>query len=172
MHRSTRRLFPVLAVSGTAALLSLLFAAAPFDPNYNPHASFREAASCPRCHPVVGGKPDPDRLLPASADLCLGCHSRESLGRSHPVGGRPREKYWKMRVPREFRLDDDGRMTCLTCHSAHGPFLSTVKVYPSQQPENPDASPGTPLYYKTRYVRRTDPVKGWAVLCDGCHEKL
>ena len=172
MHRSTRRFLPGLAVAGTAALLSLLFAGAPFDPNYNPHGSFRDPSSCARCHPQAGGKPDPDRLLPASVDLCLGCHSKESLGRSHPIGMRPRDKYMKMKVPGEFRLDDDGRMTCLTCHWAHGPFLATVKTYPSQKPENPDASPGTPLYYKTRYVRRTDPVRGWAVLCDGCHEKL
>lgn len=171
-HGSTGRFLPVLAIAGATAFLSLLFAAAPFDPNANPHSSFRDASSCPRCHRYAGGKPDPGTLLPESVDLCLGCHSKESLGRSHPIGVRPRDKYWKMKVPGEFRLDDGGRMTCLTCHAAHGPFLATVQAYRGQKPENPDASPGTPLYYRTLYVRRTDPVNGWAVLCDGCHEKL
>ncbi len=171
MHRGTRRFLPVLAVAGTAAFLSLVFASAPFDPGYNPHASFRDPSSCPKCPPYAGGKPDPGRLLRASVDFCLACHSKDSLGRSHPIQVRPRDKYVKMKVPRNFRLDDDGRMTCLTCHSAHGPFLATVKAYPGQKPENPDALPGTPLYYHTRYVRRTDPAKAYSVLCYGCHEK-
>lgn len=170
MHGSARRFLSVLVIAGTVAFLSLLFAGAPFDPNYNPHASFREASSCPKCHLYIGGKPDPDRLLPDLADFCLGCHAKESLGRSHPIGARPRDKFWKMKVPEEFRLDDDGRLTCVTCHSAHGPFLATVKSYSAEEPENPDASPGTPFYYKTRYVRRADPAKGYALLCNGCHE--
>lgn len=159
-----------LVVAGAFALRSLVFAGAPFDPGYNPHASFRDAATCPRCHPVAGGKPDTGRLLPGSAGFCLGCHTAEPLGRTHPIGARPRDKYGKMKIPGEFRLDADGRMTCLTCHSAHGRHLATVKAFPAQRPENPDAAPGTPLYYKTRYVRKADPVKAYAVLCYGCHE--
>ncbi len=171
MRGSTRRLLPVLAIAGAVALRSPLFAGAPFDPNYNPHASFRDAASCPKCHPAAGGKPNPDRLLPAAASLCLGCHGKESLGRSHPIGVRPRDKYTTMKSPAEFRLDDDGRMTCVTCHTAHGPFLATVKSHPAQEPENPDAPAGTPLYYRTLFVRRADPVTAYADLCYGCHEK-
>ncbi len=170
-HVPVRWFLPVLAIAGAIPFVSPLFAGAPFDPGYNPHASFRDASSCPRCHPVVGGKTDPDRVVPGSVGFCMGCHANGSLGRSHPVGARPRDKYLTMKVPGEFPLDDDGRMTCLTCHSAHGPCFATAKSHPSQEPENPDAPPGAPLYYKTRFVRKADPVKAYSALCYGCHEK-
>lgn len=171
MHGSTRRFLAAAVIAGAVPLVSPLFAGASFDPGFNPHASFREASSCPKCHPVVGGKPDADRLAPGSDNFCLGCHAKESLGRTHPVGTRPRDKHEWMKVPADFWLDDAGRMTCLTCHSAHGPFLGTVKAYPAQGPENPEASPGTPLSYRTLFLRRSGPVEGFAVLCDGCHGK-
>lgn len=169
MHGSTRRMLSALAIACAMPLLSPLFAGGSVGPDYDPHASFRETSSCVRCHPATGGKPDPGRLLPGSVDFCLGCHSDGSLGRSHPVGGRPRDRRGTMKVPAEFRLDVEGRMTCLACHFAHGPFLSTTRAYPGQKPENPDAAAGTPPYFKTGFLRRTDPVKGFAVLCDGCH---
>lgn len=168
---SSRRflLVPVLLlVAGSA---SLLIAVTAVDPNRNPHAHFREDGSCPRCHVMVSGKPDPARFLPESVGFCTGCHSGEQLGRSHPIGVRTRDKYWKMTVPDDFPMDDDGRMMCLTCHTAHGPFLSTVKAYEKQKPENPGAS-GTPTYYRTLFARRSDPKMGFAVLCDGCHKRL
>lgn len=161
----------MLAIVGAILLLEPLFAGAPFDPDYNPHASFRDASRCFKCHPVVAGKPDAGHLLPGSVDFCLGCHGAESLGRSHPVGARPRDRFKDMDVPSDFRLDDDGRMTCLSCHRAHGPFLSRTRAYPGQDPEPPGSSAGLSPYYRTRFVRRTDPVKGFAVLCDGCHGK-
>lgn len=167
-----RQLLLAIAVSFVAGSVAWLAAQTAFDPKRNPHAHFREAAACPKCHVTVAGKPDPDRILPESVDFCLGCHGEQQLGRSHPIRVRPRDKYWKMKVPPEFRLDDDGRMMCLTCHVAHGAFLSTVKAYPKQKPENPDAAGGTPRYYKTFFARRTDPVNGWAVLCDACHKYL
>lgn len=162
-------MLPVLAVACMLPFLSPAFADGPFDPAHSPHAGFRDASGCPRCHPVVGGKPAPDRLVPGSVRLCAGCHADRIAGRSHPVGVRPRDSYAAMTIPGDLRLDDDGRMTCLTCHSAHGPYVATVKAYPDQIPENPDPPPGTRRYYKTRYVRRTDPATGYAVLCHGCH---
>lgn len=166
----TRRMLPVLVAAGMLPLLSPALGAVPFDPAYNPHASFRDPSGCHRCHPVVGGKTVSDRLRPGSVDFCVGCHANGSLGRlSHPVGGRPRDAYKAMRIPDEFRLDDDGRLTCLSCHSAHGPRVAAVKAYASQEPENPDAPRDAPRYYKTRYLRRTDPARGYAVLCYACH---
>ncbi len=167
-----RRSLPALALVAAIVVVLLLRAGATFDPNYNPHAHFRTDGTCPKCHLYSRGAPIPDRFTGDSIEFCFGCHSKESLGRSHPIGTRPRDRYWKMRVPAEFALDDDGRMMCLTCHNAHGPFVSTVKIFAIQEPENPDRLSGTPFYYRTHYLRRSDPVKGWAVLCDGCHERL
>ncbi len=163
------RMLPLLALAGAIPFVAPAFAAVPFDPAYNPHSSFRDRPSCPRCHPVVGGNPAATRLKPGSVAFCAGCHVNGSLGRSHPVGGRPREGRPDVKVTGDFPLDDDGRMTCLACHRAHGPFVATTRAYPGQEPENPGSAAGATPYYRTVFLRRTDPVKGFSVLCDGCH---
>lgn len=155
-----------------AAFACLLYASSAFDPNRDPHAYFASAAACPKCHATAGGKPDPERLLADSPNFCFGCHTESRLGRSHPIGVRPSDKYWKMKVPDDFRLDEDGRLTCLTCHAAHRPFVATVKSFLAQKPENPGAGPAQPLFYKTFYLRRSDPRVGFAALCDACHKYL
>ncbi len=167
-----RRSLRALVLGAATVFLLLLHAAATFDPDYNPHAHFRTNGMCPKCHLYSGGARVSDRFTGDSIDFCFGCHSKESLGRFHPIGTRPGDRYRKMRVPAGFVLDDDGRMMCLTCHSAHGSFVATVKTFPGQEPENPDRLSGTSFYYRTRFLRRSDPVRGWAVLCDGCHERL
>lgn len=159
----------LLALPVAAATALPFNAGGAFDPAYNPHDHFRADGACPKCHLYAGGKPVRDRFTGDSTGHCLGCHSKEGLGRSHPIGARPRDRSRAMRVPAAFVLDEGGRMTCLTCHSAHGPYVATVRAYPNQRAENPDAPRGTPLYYKTNYVRRSDPGKGYAVLCDECH---
>lgn len=169
---SSRRFLLAVALFLATGIASLPAARAPFDPKRNPHAHFREAGSCPKCHVFVDGKPDPGRFLPESDDFCTGCHTADELGRSHPVRVRPRDKYREMKVPGDFRLDDGGRMMCLTCHTAHGPFFSAVKAYEKQRPENPNAAAGTPLYYRTYFARRSDPKLGFAPLCDDCHKDL
>lgn len=141
-------------------------------PGEDPHAHFRKPEFCVQCHLLVGGNPDPDRFSGDADAFCLGCHRIEELGRSHPRKVRPRDKYWKMKVPEEYRLDDGGRIMCLTCHKGHGEFLSTVKAFPAQKPERSVSAPGGAPKYRTLYVRRSDPEKGFAVLCNGCHPYL
>lgn len=162
------RLLPALGALGLAALL---YAAADDFPRTNPHTSFQRKDLCPRCHVVSGTRLEPDRFAADSDTLCYDCHMKEHLGRTHPVGGRPAAKYGrKMVVPEEFPLNDDGKMMCLTCHFAHkAPYLSQGKSWPTQQP-----APGVAgRYYKTFYLRRTDPKNlGIAALCDGCHRKI
>jgi predicted CXXCH cytochrome family protein len=51
-----------------------------------------------------------------------------------------------MQVPADLRLDDDGRIMCLTCHTAHGPYVSY-------------------------FLRRSGPDRDLALLCEACHEK-
>jgi hypothetical protein len=159
-------------VLAAAGLLSHLLASTTFDPRINPHSRFGRASECPKCHIVRGTNVDPDRFLAECSDYCLGCHSSSQLGRSHPIGTRPKDKYWKMKVPEDFRLDDDGRMMCLTCHRGHGPFLATVKAFERQRPENLKPPQGIPEYYKTYFARLSDPVRGFATLCDACHKLL
>jgi len=120
------------------------------------------------------GEADPGRYSAGISAFCLECHRKENLGRTHPVDIRPADRHanrsLKVEIPGDFPLDEDGRMTCLTCHTAHGLFLSSEKTFPSQRPEGPTSGGGS--YYKTFYLRRSSPVRGFATLCEACHEKL
>ena len=112
----------------------------------NPHAHFRTLGLCPKCHLSPGVQPGPGRFSTEADVVCLGCHTKEGMGRSHPVNVRPDEKYRKMAVPADLRLDDGGRLMCLTCHTAHGPYVSY-------------------------FLRRSSPDGGFEVLCESCHGK-
>jgi len=115
-------------------------------PRGNPHAHFRNPDQCPKCHLSRGSPPEPGRFSTAADAVCLECHAKDSTGRSHPVNVRPEEKFRKMKVPADLRLDDDGRIMCLTCHTAHGPNVSF-------------------------FLRRSSPDRGFEVLCEACHGK-
>ena len=112
----------------------------------NPHAHFRNPDQCPRCHLAPGSPPGPGRFSTGADAVCHECHPKESMGRSHPVNVRPEEKYRKMKVPADLRLDDDGRIMCLTCHTAHGSYVS-------------------------HFLRMSSPDGGFEVLCEACHGK-
>jgi predicted CXXCH cytochrome family protein len=112
----------------------------------NPHAHFRNPDLCPKCHLSPGSSSGPNRFSTEADAVCLGCHPKESMGRSHPLNVRPEEKYRKMKVPADLRLDDDGRIMCLTCHTAHGSDVSF-------------------------FLRRSSPDRGFEVLCEACHGK-
>ncbi len=112
----------------------------------DPHAHFRNPAQCPKCHLSRDSRPDPGRFSTEADAVCLECHAKESLGRSHPSNVRPEEKYRKMNVPADLRLDDDGRIMCLTCHTAHGPYAPC-------------------------FLRRSGPGRGFELLCEACHGK-
>jgi predicted CXXCH cytochrome family protein len=114
----------------------------------NPHAHFRNPDQCPKCHLSPGSQPDPGRFSTEADAVCFECHTKEGMGRSHPANVRPEEKYRnrKMKVPADLRLDDDGRIMCLTCHTAHGPHVSY-------------------------FLRRSSPDRGFEVLCEACHGK-
>jgi len=110
----------------------------------NPHAHFRNPGQCPKCHLSPDSQPGSDRFSTEANAVCLECHAKGSMGRSHPVTVRPEEKYRKMKVPADLRLDDDGRIMCLTCHTAHGPYVSY-------------------------FLRRSGPDRGFDLLCEACH---
>ncbi|MBI5574974.1 MAG: hypothetical protein HY896_01275 [Deltaproteobacteria bacterium] len=137
----------------------------------NPHAHFMQAPQCPRCHIYDGAKLVPDRVATASVDFCLECHTAEARGMTHPVKVHPVGKFNRMKVPPEYRLGDGDYIICLTCHTAHGPFLSTVRTFAGQAPDITGNGPnGAPLY-RTYYLRRTNPSgEGFEALCEGCHK--
>ena len=115
-------------------------------PRGDPHAHFQNPDQCPKCHLSPGSPPGSGRFSTEADTVCLGCHTKESMRRSHPVNVGLEEKYRKMKAPADLRLDDDGRIMCLTCHTAHGPYLSY-------------------------FLRRSSPDGGFEALCEACHGK-
>lgn len=167
------RIFPtrLLFLSGfvLASLLPGPRPAFPADsPPANPHAYFQQPAQCTRCHLYTGSKPDPDRIATSSVEFCQECHLPEERRRTHPLrvhsGGRMRAT----KIPQDYRLGDGEHIICLTCHSAHGPFVSDVKAFAGQAPIG---EPGDSPYYKTFFLRRLNPAgDGFEALCAGCHK--
>jgi predicted CXXCH cytochrome family protein len=135
------------ALAGVLCLAAVLVASA--EPRRgDPHAHFRNPDQCPKCHLSRGSQPGPGRFSTEADAACLECHTKGGMGRSHPVNVRPGETYPKreMKVPADLRLDDGGRIMCLTCHTAHGPDV----------------------YY---FLRRSGPDRGFDLLCEACHGK-
>lgn len=141
-------------------------------PPANPHTHFQQPAQCPRCHLYNGSKPDPLRFSTASIDFCLECHRAEEPVRTHPLKVHPEGGIRGMKVPPEFPLGDGARIICLTCHTAHGPFVSNVRAFPGQRPMMMDAA-GGPAYYRSYFLRRSSPAdKVFESLCRSCHTTL
>jgi len=170
-HRTFGRLVPIAALAIAVIAGSLLPARAGESRGEEPHGHFQKPESCLRCHLPGDGKPDPGRFQPEADTFCLDCHRSEQLGRSHPRNIRPKEEYRRRKIPVEYRLDVEGRILCLTCHRGHGTFRSTVRAFPGQNPEEGGSPGGGPLF-RTFYLRKSDPRKGFIVLCDGCHPSL
>jgi hypothetical protein len=162
-----------LALALSLALLPVPPAAGemPAGPAADPHSHFRIPGNCSHCHVSAGAAPDPERFVPGADSFCLECHSPDGLGVTHPRAIRPADKAYGMKVPGDLRLDDEGRIFCLTCHNAHGPFLSPTRAYAAQKPANPGAPEGAKPAYRTYHARRSDPERGFVVLCEGCHGK-
>lgn len=152
------------------ALLLFQGVSSAVSPPANPHAYFEQPEQCPRCHLYSGSNPDPGRISTASIEFCLGCHRAEGQNRTHPLKVHPEGGMRRMKVPPEYHLGDGEHVVCLTCHSAHGPFVSNVRAFPGQKPILVDqALP----YYRTYFLRRpTFADKMSETLCNGCHRTL
>jgi predicted CXXCH cytochrome family protein len=150
-----------------ASLLLVLRPAFPtVSPPVNPHAYFRQPAQCPRCHLSTGSKPDPGWITTSSVEFCLECHLLDRR-RTHPLKVHLADRIRETGIPTDYRLGDGERLICLTCHSAHGPFVSDVKAFAGQAPMGVD---GDSPYYKTFFLRRSNPAdEGFEAVCIGCH---
>lgn len=155
-----------------AALLLLLHpcpAHSAADLPANPHGYFQQPAQCPRCHLYTDSKLDPGRFSTASVEFCLECHLAEERGRTHPLKVHAGSKVREVKIPPDFRLGDGEHLICLSCHSAHGPYVSDRKAFSGQAPVNAGAGAASP-YYKTFFLRRSNPSdEGFEALCSGCH---
>lgn len=139
------------------------------DSSADPHSHFQNPANCPRCHIYRESEREPGRFLRDADTFCLDCHSLEGLGISHPRAIRPGDGHRRTSVPTDLPLDSEGKLLCLTCHKAHGPFLSATRAFASQKAANPGAPAGTKPVYRTYFVRRSDPARGFVLLCEECH---
>jgi predicted CXXCH cytochrome family protein len=144
--RGVRILAGVLAALAGVLCCAAALVASDRPQRGNPHEHFRNPDLCPKCHLTPGSQPGSGRFSTEADAVCLGCHTTEGMGRSHPVNVRPGEKNRKMEVPADLRLDAEGRLMCLTCHTAHGPYVSY-------------------------FLRRSSPDGGFEVLCESCHGK-
>jgi len=162
-------------LSGLLLAICLLSARTVFtsaSPPTNPHAYFRQPGQCPRCHLYSGSNLEPGRFAVSSVDFCLECHLVEERGITHPLKVRPGDRFRGIIVPKEYRLSHDGRIICLTCHTAHGPGWSIAGPQALEPPDGSAALPnGPPPGGKTYFLRRSDPgASGFEGLCGGCHK--
>ena len=92
---------------------------------FNPHnmPMQEQSSQCFNCHAgstQTAKRPMGTRIPTFVGDgirICTSCH--ESAVVKHMVGQRP-----SFNVPYYLPLDEQGRITCLTCHYTHGPLRS------------------------------------------------
>jgi cytochrome c peroxidase len=114
----------------------------PASEQVEPHDFRGHGYDCRTCHESVGLRTR-GRMLKPVGEICAACHRLPE--QSHPVDIKP-----SMMIPADLRLDEQGRMTCATCHDPHRPYM------------NPQT--GT----RTKYLRRDGPNR---MLCLACHKQ-
>jgi hypothetical protein len=163
------------ATAGMAACLVMTLALAlaqtawAADVPAGPHAALLSSRlGCLSCHTApgdlygsLGG--DDGALGPVSDDACLACHT----------GGGPAPQVYagsaaNYRARRGLGHDDPSKVSCIDCHSIHGPVL-----------ENPHGITGKLLKrldYQPEAVAAHDPNtsahdEALSVWCTGCHDR-
>jgi Doubled CXXCH motif (Paired_CXXCH_1) len=102
---------------------------------------------CVECHIHLPFSGSGAALRSGVKDVCTTCHKRlhgADMLWAHPVNAVP-----SMPVPKDMLLDEQGRITCITCHAFHG-------VYRDED--------GNKRFYLRRTPGRT--------FCFSCHKKL
>ncbi len=142
----------------------------------NPHDRFQQPGKCGACHqPDEENIRPPEHLLAEDVmELCGECHSNTRLGRSHPVAVRPDKAFPNMNVPETLPLDEDGNVTCVTCHNPHLPYYSRERFSPAQNPLfcnlDTEKKTGLECYFQTYFLRVHQNDGGSYPLCKSCHQ--
>ena len=167
-----------LIACGAAALAAVaLFAADPRLPA-NPHEPLNRPDGCPECHAYTElGAMLPYQFVVSIPEKCWVCHPQEKLGRSHPIGIAPSESRMQIEIPEEIPLENDC-VSCGSCHTSHGEWLSLAMSYRDQPPfftivEGEGDNKIEIPYYKTYFLRVPgDPEEGYTPLCQTCHKDM
>lgn len=134
----------------------------------NPHelgdANNVACTSCHRQAPVHNPKHSTQTVLPDMDDfttdpvaMCVPCH--DDSERSHPLWVKPNYP-----VPADLPLDNNGAVTCLTCHHTHGSLKSE---HPCCSVSFMDRMLNSDRMTKSFLLRREN-TKGQ--LCKACHK--
>lgn len=114
-----------------------------------------DGRSCFECHDKDDTKIGPIKYE-SELKLCTACHAPNvyvvykhgevraelDLIRLHPYGSKPTPETYPTKLP----LNEDGRITCTTCHNPHGqdPKMKLLRIY---HPENGTPADVLPLCY-------------------------
>lgn len=135
----------------------------------DPHAFMNADGTCLECHDTYRGDLDPHAFVVSITETCRTCHAKEKLGRSHPVNVDPRYGRADVEVPEELPLEE-GLVSCGSCHNPHASYVSRTKAFDKEVASYVGIENGVEVnYYKTYYLRISDPVAGITPLCSGCH---
>ncbi|MHB8767168.1 MAG: multiheme c-type cytochrome [Deferrisomatales bacterium] len=149
--------------AGAALLLALAGTGWAAD---DPHGFLSQPGQCTRCHveaPKPGTPRAPLRFRKDVVSLCLECHGDKDLSALHPVDIRP-----GFRVPRGLPLDEQGAITCATCHDPHGPASAPVAYVAESLSGRLLSLLTRKRQYRTFYLRRPNDR---GQLCLGCHDR-
>ena len=160
-----RRCLLVLCLLAVAQTRST--ALTPLPPN--PHQFLNVETTCADCHNYYNGSLEPHEFVVEIPEKCWECHSKEKLGRSHPIGVDPSRTPHTVEVPEEIPLEN-GLVSCGSCHNPHRDYLSKITSYKEQPAKFIQVDGRTEIpWYKTLYLRKSDPIKGFEPLCVACH---
>jgi hypothetical protein len=142
----------------------------------SPHSFMDREGGCADCHLYYNNYLQEHEFVTYVPDKCHECHAVEDLGRSHPIDIDMSKSRLNINIPDNLPLitdEDFGEniVSCGTCHNVHGEWLSTTKAFPEQKWELViEEGEEEIFYYKTYFLRLSDPELGFEPLCTSCHQ--
>ncbi len=135
-----------------------------------PFSDFYQCGDCHKSSAQLGVFVEPHGFVAKVVDICLTCHSKKHLGKSHPTGKRVTMDPLPADLPFEVWVSEYGEeypvVTCGTCHNPHLPGIG-IRYRPPPEP----GMEGTFEPYRTRFLRKDakNVTSGFAPLCKTCH---
>lgn len=141
-------------------------------PAVDAHAFLNRTENCTCCHDTEEKSEAvaPHRFTVDIVESCVGCHTGEMLGVSHPVGVAAAERFPGMVIPESLPVDAEDRITCGTCHNPHLDGYSTERFAGGQDPTEIRLEAGVEVaYYRSYRLRLHAPEAGNDPTCASCH---